>query len=254
MFLGDRYELQEQPMVDGVIAFYRGRDMQTSKRVTIGLLRDVYKTDPKFVMRFQRGVKANVSLQHPNIVQVFDYGQSDGNYFIVMEMIEGTDLRHYLRSHGVLEVERAVVIAHDVAIVLGYMHDRDIVHGCLNLNKILIGRGGDIKLVIFGLNWMWYYAPEHSRGVHSPATDVYLLGNIMYEMLTGHAVFDGDAPAAIAMNHTYDAPNPPSEFNPNIPGPLEEIIMKCLEKEPEKRFRNGSELARALERIAEHLL
>ncbi len=125
--LGERYQLQEPIGRGGMATIYRGRDMRMERVVAIKVLREVYSTDPKFVTRFQREAKAASVLQHPNIVQVYDYGQTDGNYFIVMELIEGTDLRRYLRSRGMLAVDRAVIIAHDVALGLGAAHRRNIV-------------------------------------------------------------------------------------------------------------------------------
>src|ERR1700686_3616507 len=125
--LGERYQLLEPIGRGGMATIYRGRDLHMEKTVAIKVLREVYSTDPKFVTRFQREAKAASSLQHPNIVQVYDYGQTNGNYFIVMELIEGTDLRHYLRSRRVLDNERAIIIAHDVALGLGAAHRRGIV-------------------------------------------------------------------------------------------------------------------------------
>ena len=114
--LGERYELLDPIGRGGMATIYRGRDTRMDRAVAIKVLREVYSTDPKFVTRFQREAKAASSLQHPNIVQVYDYGQSDGSYFIVMELIEGTDLRRYLRSRGVLAIDRAVIITHDIAL------------------------------------------------------------------------------------------------------------------------------------------
>ena len=117
--LGDRYQLQDPIGRGGMATIYRARDLRMDRAVAVKVLREVYSTDPKFVRRFQVEAKAASALQHPNIVQVFDYGLTDGNYFIVMELVEGTDLRRYLRSRGVLDVDRAVIIAHDVALGLG---------------------------------------------------------------------------------------------------------------------------------------
>ncbi|GLV57660.1 protein kinase [Dictyobacter sp. S3.2.2.5] len=250
---------------------YRGRDMRMDRAVAIKVLREVYSTDPKFVTRFQREAKAASSLQHPNIVQVYDYGQSDGNYFIVMEMVEGADLRRYLRSRGVLAMDRAVIIAHDVALGLGAAHRRSIVHRDVKPQNIMVGRDGSIKLTDFGiasvykdinaerltttgmtLGTVQYYAPEQAQGeIVSPAADVYALGIVMYEMVTGRTPFDGDTPVAVAMQHIQDVPMPPSQLNPNVPPALEEIILRCLEKIPEMRFRDGNMLARALELLGE---
>ncbi len=269
--LGERYQLQDPIGRGGMATIYRGHDMRMERTVAIKVLREVYSTDPKFVTRFQREAKAASSLQHPNIVQVYDYGQSDGNYFIVMELIEGTDLRRYLRSRGVLATDRAIIIAHDVALGLGAAHRRSIVHRDVKPQNILVGRDGSIKLTDFGiasvykdinaerltttgmtLGTVQYYAPEQAQGeIVNPAADVYALGIVMYEMLTGRTPFDGDTPVAVAMQHIQDIPVPPTQLNPNIPPALEEIIMRCLEKVPEMRFRDGNVLARALEMLGE---
>ncbi len=269
--LGERYQLQEPIGRGGMATIYRGRDMRMDRVVAIKVLREVYSTDPKFVTRFQREAKAASALQHPNIVQVFDYGQSDGNYFIVMELVEGTDLRRYLRSRGILATDRAIIIAHDVALGLGAAHRRAIVHRDVKPQNVLVGRDGSIKLTDFGiasvykdinderltttgmtLGTVQYYAPEQAQGeIVNPAADVYALGIVMYEMLTGRTPFDGDTPVAVAMQHIQDAPIPPSQLNPNIPPALEEIVLRCLEKIPEMRYRDGSTLARALELLGE---
>ncbi len=269
--LGERYQLQEAIGRGGMATIYRGHDMRMDRVVAIKVLREVYSTDPKFVTRFQREAKAASSLQHPNIVQVYDYGQSEGNYFIVMELVEGMDLRRYLRSRGVLAVDRAVIITHDVALGLGAAHRRQIVHRDVKPQNILVGHDGSIKLTDFGiasvykdinaerltttgmtLGTVQYYAPEQAQGeIVNPAADVYALGIVMYEMLTGRTPFEGDTPVAVAMQHIQDAPLAPSQLNPNIPPALEEIILRCLEKVPEMRYRNGTLLARALELLGE---
>jgi eukaryotic-like serine/threonine-protein kinase len=269
--LGERYQLQDPIGRGGMATIYRGHDMRMDRVVAIKVLREVYSTDPKFVTRFQREAKAASALQHPNIVQVYDYGQSDGNYYIVMELVEGTDLRRYLRSRGVLATDRAIIIAHDVALGLGAAHRRSIVHRDVKPQNILVGRDGSIKLTDFGiasvykdinaerltttgmtLGTVQYYAPEQAQGeIVSPAADVYALGIVMYEMVTGRTPFDGDTPVAVAMQHIQDAPMPPGQINPSLPPALEEIIMRCLEKVPEMRFRDGSSLARALEMLGE---
>ncbi len=269
--LGERYQLQDPIGRGGMATIYRGRDMRMERTVAVKVLREVYSTDPKFVTRFQREAKAASALQHPNIVQVYDYGQSNGSYFIVMELIEGADLRRYLRSRGVLAIDRAIIIAHDVALGLGAAHRRNIVHRDVKPQNVLVGRDGSIKLTDFGiasvykdinaerltttgmtLGTVQYYAPEQAQGeIVSPAADVYALGIVMYEMLTGRTPFDGDTPVAVAMQHIQDAPIAPTQYNPNIPQVLEDIILRCLEKVPEMRYRDGSSLARALEVLGE---
>ena len=265
--LGDRYQLQDTIGRGGMATMYLGRDLRMEHIVAIKVLREVYSTDPKFVRRFQVEAKAASTLQHPNIVQVYDSGLTDGKYYIAMELVDGTDLRRYLRSRsrGVLDVDRAISIAHDVALGLGAAHRRDIVHRDVKPQNVLVGRDGSIKLTDFGIasaykdlnaerlftiGTVQYYAPEQAQGeMVSPAADVYALGIVMYEMLTGRPPFDGDTPVAVAMQHIQDPPTPPSQLNPEIPPALEEIILRCLEKVPEMRFGDGSSLARALEML-----
>ncbi len=269
--LGERYQLQDPIGRGGMATIYRGRDTRMERTVAVKVLREVYSTDPKFVTRFQREAKAASALTHPNIVQVYDYGQSDGNYYIVMELIEGADLRRYLRSRGMLAIDRAIIIAHDVALGLSAAHRRGIVHRDVKPQNVLVGRDGSIKLTDFGiasvykdinaerltttgmtLGTVQYYAPEQAQGeIVSPAADVYALGIVMYEMLTGRTPFDGDTPVAVAMQHIQDAPIAPTQYNPNIPQVLEDIILRCLEKVPEMRYRDGGMLARALEVLGE---
>jgi serine/threonine-protein kinase len=265
--LGGRYLLQNRIGSGGMATIYQAQDLQMDRAVAVKVLREVYSTNPKFVRRFQVEAKAASALQHPNIVQVYDYGQTDGNYYIVMELVEGTDLRRYLRSRGVLDVDRAIIIAHDVALGLGAAHRRGIVHRDVKPQNVLIGKDGSIKLTDFGiasvykgmnvdritttgmtLGTVQYFAPEQAKGeVVSPAADVYALGIVMYEMLTGHTPFDGNSLVVVAMQHIQDHPDPPGQFNPNIPAALEEIILRCLEKVPDMRFSDGLQLARALE-------
>ena len=265
--LGDRYRPQDPIGRGSMSTVYRGRDFRMDRVVAIKVLREVYSTDARFVARFQQEAKAASYLHHPNIAQVYDYGQTGGKYYIVMELVDGTDLRRYLRERGMLDIEHSVTIAHDVALGLGAAHRRGIVHRNVKPQNILMGRDGSIKLADFcvaivmeaerlsdtgmSLGTVQYYAPEQAQGeIVGPEADVYALGNVMYEMLTGRAPFDGDNPVAVAMQHIQDPPMPPRQLNPNIPLALEAIILRCLEKIPEMRFRDGSQLARALETLS----
>jgi serine/threonine protein kinase len=265
--LGDRYELQEPIGRGGMATIYRAVDLRMGRTVAVKILREVYSTDPKFVTRFQREARAASALQHPNIVQVFDYGQSGESYFIVMEYVEGTDLRRYLKKRGMLDNERAVEIAHDVALGLGAAHKRGIVHRDVKPQNIMLNDDGLVKLTDFGIASMYkdaeaerltttgmtlgtvqYYAPEQAQGeIVTPAADIYALGIVMYEMLAGRTPFDGDTPVAVAMRHIQDTPEPPRVYNPRITPALERIILRCLEKDPRSRYRDGDTLAYALE-------
>ncbi|HEX6819568.1 MAG TPA: Stk1 family PASTA domain-containing Ser/Thr kinase [Ktedonobacterales bacterium] len=267
--IGDRYELQEPIGRGGMATIYRAVDFRMGRTVAVKILREVYSSDPKFVTRFQREARAASALQHPNIVQVFDYGQSAENYYIVMEFVEGVDLRRYLKRHGILSADRAIEIARDVALGLGAAHRRGIVHRDVKPQNVLLNDEGMVKLTDFGIASMYkdagaerltttgmtlgtvqYYAPEQAQGeVVTPAADVYALGIVMYEMLTGRTPFDGDTPVAVAMRHIQDSPEPPAALNPRIPPALDRLIMRCLEKDPRDRFADGDALAAALENV-----
>ncbi len=254
MFLGNRYQVQDRIDRNGSMSnVYRGRDTYTNRDIAIKVLREIYSTDPKFVTRFQRQAKATSALQHSSIVQVYDYGHTDGTYYIIMELVEGTDLRRFQHSRGIFTADRAIIIAHEVALGLGAAHRVGVVHRGVNPLRVLIGHDGSVKLTAFGtlgLSTTHYYSPEQLQGeIVTSAADVYALGIVMYEMLTGRVPFDGDTPVAVAMQHIQDAPIPPNQFNPSIPPSLEEIILRCMEKVPEMRYRDGSQLAHALEML-----
>lgn len=224
--------------------------MSTNRDVAIKVLREVYSTNDDFVTGFQQEAKTALSLYHPNIVQAYDYGQSEDTYFTVMELVEGMDLRRYLRKHGVLDVIQSVHIARDIALGLGHAHSKGIVHRGINPSNVMRGIDGQVKITASSMplgNIIQYYTSAMTLGENfSPADDVYALGIVMYEMLTGRTPFDGDTPVEVAMQHIHDRPMPPTRFNPTIPPDLEDIILQCLEKVPDKRFHDGTQLPLAL--------
>ncbi len=249
-FLGDRYELQVPIARGDVSIIYRGRDIHMKRDVAIKVLRKVYSSSSEILTRFQHQAKVTSDLHHSSIVQVYDYGQIDGKYYMIMELVEGTDLHRYFRSRRILTVNQAVIIAHGVALGLGVAHLGGTVHGSINTRHVLIGHDGQVKLTAFlGTTWTpIYQAPEQLEGeMVTSASDVYSLGVVMYEILTGLTPFDGDTPAAVAMQHIHNAPIPPSQFNPSIPHSLEVIILRCLEKVPARRYQDGSQVVHALD-------
>ena len=187
MLLNNRYLLQEPIGRGGLATIYRVWDTHMQRVVALKLLREVYCTKPSVVRRFQYDAELRYSLKHPNIVQVYDYGYSNGNYYMVMELIEGIDLRRYLRSRGILNNDHAIIITHHVALGLGAAHSLGIVHRNVNPQNILMGQDGSIKLTSF---CMANVVGE---------VQYYGIGIIMYEMLTGHPPFDGDSPVAVAL-------------------------------------------------------
>ena len=265
--LGERYLVEEQVGRGNMATVYRGRDMRTDHVVAVKVLREHYSTDPEFVRSFLFPARVRDSLHHPNIVRVYGYGQTDGMFYIIREFVEGTDLRRYLRSHGVLNTRQAVHIARTIALALGAIHKCGIVHGRIFPQAILSDNDGSFKLTDMGfarilqefdtelmtnssvsLLLVGYSALEQLQGetIDFPA-DIYAVGIVMYEMLTGRTPFDGDTPVTVAMQHIQDIPTPPSYYNPSISRNVEEIILRCLEKKPNMRFHDGADLACALE-------
>jgi len=199
-------------------------------------------------------------LRHPNIVQVLDSGLDGADYYTIMELVEGGDLRQYaLSAHNSMGVVEAVRIAHEVALGLGFAHSQRVIHGALKPQKILTGSGNSIKVAGFlshnqfdrlipGLTI--YTSPEQVQtDPVSPATDIYLLGTILYELLVGHTPFARSTPEEVALQHVSAMPRKPAECTPNLPPALDEIVMKCLEKAPDERFHNGNELATVLKAV-----
>lgn len=183
MFLHNRYELLYPIGHDSIATIFLGRDIRTSRAVAISLLLEEYCTNPKFVRSFQTKAQVWSDLNHPNIVQVYDYGQIDDTCFIVMEHVEGTDLRRYLHSRGILDADRTVIIAHDIALGSGEAHHRGIIHRNVKPQNILVGRGGSFKLTDFItaiiLGMAPYNAPEQAQGkIVTPALRKKYVGTV----------------------------------------------------------------------------
>ncbi len=272
MLLEGRYQLQDPIGRGGMAIIYRGQDLKTGRSVAVKILRETYSADSKFVTRFQHEAKVMIALQHPNVVQVYGYGHTDGYYFIVKELVAGTDLHRYLRVRGVLGIDDAISIVRNIILGLEVVHQHSIVHRNIKPQGILIGNDGSIKLTDVGIANIYkaidaerltttslmigciqYYAPEQVQGANvSPATDIYALGIVMYEMLTGCTPFNGDTPIAMSMQHIHNLPVPPRQLNSNIPAALEQIILRCLGKVPAMRFSNSSEMLYALKTLSKN--
>jgi serine/threonine protein kinase len=262
--LNGRYQLLERFGTGGMANIYRARDTLLDRYVAIKVLRDDKSRNADFDLQFQLEARAAANLSHPNIVTVYDYGIDNGQPFIVMELVPGTDLKSLLRKRGRFTVEDGIPLMVQACAGLGYAHRAGLVHCDVKPHNMLVTPDNRLKVTDFGIarvlatispnertEVVWgspqYYSPEQAAGhVPSPASDVYSLGVVIYEILTGTLPFTGSTAEDLARQHLEAAPIPPSEYIPDIPKPLEEIILKVLSKEPSARYRTADQLGRVL--------
>ncbi|HTE66046.1 MAG TPA: Stk1 family PASTA domain-containing Ser/Thr kinase, partial [Candidatus Binatia bacterium] len=262
--IGGRYRLIAPLGEGGMATLWRAVDEQLDREVAVKLLREQFSSDAGFAARFKQEARSAGSLSHPNIVPVYDYGTdgTDGVQFIVMQLIEGQDLSSILRERTVLTTEDAVKVAIGVASALEVAHRRGIVHRDVKPGNILITDEGDVKVTDFGiaravseasmtvtgttLGSVHYFSPEQARGDEvTGASDVYALGIVLYEMLTGRRPFEGDSAAGVALKRLTEDPQPPTAHRP-VPAGLSAIVMRALERDPARRFPDAGSFAEAL--------
>src|SRR5205807_18810 len=271
ILLKQRYLVGDLITHGGMAEVYRGQDLQENRIVALKLLQKTISTYSESAACLRREALLLASLRHPSIVQIFDEGQHDDLCFLVLEFIEGTSLFHELQRHHRLTVEHALKIAHAVAFALGAAHRSGVIHQDVKPANIMLGQHGEVKLIDFGIarrcqeqeeraasfsDLLWgtpqYVAPEQAQGHRiSPATDVYSLGVVLYEMLLGRPPFLGETPATIVLQHIWNVPPSPRQQNPLLPPALEEVLLCCLEKEPARRFQDGNALAHRLAKLEE---
>ena len=269
--LGDRYTLLEVLGDGGMGRVYLARDNVLDRQVALKVLRERYADDEGFVERFRREAKNAASLNHPGIVQVYDQGRDeDGTYYIAMEYVPGSTLKERIVEGGPLDPGEAAGLGSRVADALGVAHARGIVHRDIKPENVLLGASGGAKVADFGIaraassetmtetNSVWgtaaYMSPEQVGGKRvGPASDLYSLGVVLYEALTGEPPFRGDDPIATAMKHINEPAPHPREANPDVPEALDALVVKLLAKDPEERPAGAGELAEDLRRVGHGL-
>lgn len=264
--LGKRYEIVEQLGGGGMALVFRAHDNYLHREVTVKILRPQYTGDADFVERFRREAQAVASLSHPNTVSVYDVGEEDGIHYIVMEYIEGRNLKEIIREHGRLSQREAVDFARQICLGLDHAHKKGIIHRDVKPHNILVTKEGRVKVTDFGIaravtastvtqagtiiGSVHYIAPEQVKGESGGfRSDIYSVGVVLYEMVTGRLPFEGDTPIAMALKHIQEEPPAPSLLNPEISPELEKVILRAMAKHPEQRYDSAWEMAEDLRTV-----
>ena len=250
-FIADRYEIVGQVGTGGMSDVYKAKDHTLGRYVAIKVLKSEFSEDTNFVSKFSTEAQSAAVLEHPNIVNIYDVGSENGIHYIVMEYVEGITLKTYIGKKGQLTYKEALSIAIQVGRGIQAAHAKNIVHRDIKPQNIIISTDGKVKVTDFGIaravsentihsdvmGSVHYASPEQARnGYVSSRSDIYSLGIVMYEMVTGRVPFDGDSTVAVAIQHLQDEMDPPSKYAPNLPVSLEKIIQKCTQKSPDRRY------------------
>ncbi len=262
--LAGRYELLDKIGDGGMAVVYKSRDRLLNRFVAIKILKPEFTKDLKFIENFRRESQAAASLSHQNIVNIYDVGKEGNIYYIVMELIEGQVLSDIIKNEGPMEYTKAVEIVKQIAMALGFAHKNHIIHRDVKPHNVLITREGTAKITDFGIakavnagtivgntgtimGSVHYFSPEQARGGYvDEKSDIYSLGIVLYELVTGRVPFDADNPVAVALMHMNDEMVSPSQYVPGIPPALEEIIMKATNKYQVNRYKSANEMYDAL--------
>lgn len=262
--IGNRYEILEKIGNGGMATVYKAKCHVLNRYVAIKVLRDEFTTDEEFIKRFNTEAQSAASLTHPNIVSIYDVGNEGNLYYIVMELIQGKTLKEIIQEDGALPWKWSVNIAIQICSALDVAHKNNIIHRDIKPHNIIITEDGIAKVTDFGIakavsnstitafgttiGSVHYFSPEHARGGYTDAkSDLYSLGIVMYEMLTGRVPFDADTPVSIALKHMQEKPVDPMKLNPSIPFAVNQVIMKAMQKEANLRYESASDMLKDLE-------
>ncbi len=263
MIIGDRYEILEKIGTGGMSDVYKAKDHKLNRPVAVKVLKQEFSENANFVSKFRIEAQAAAGLMHPNIVNVYDVGEENGIYFIVMELVEGITLKKYIEKKARLSVKEAVSIAIQVCMGIEAAHNNHIIHRDIKPQNIIISKEGKVKVTDFGIakaatsntitsnvmGSVHYTSPEQARGGYSDEkSDIYSLGVTMFEMLTGRVPFNGETTVAIAIKHIQEEMPSPREFVSEIPISVEQIVFKCCQKSPDRRYQSMGELVGDLKR------
>ena len=264
--LGNRYEILEKIGNGGMAMVYKAKDQVLNRYIAVKILRDEFTTDTEFIKRFEAEAQSAASITHPNIVSVYDVGNEGNLYYIVMELVQGKTLKEIIVEEGAaLPWKWSLNIAIQIASALEVAHRNKIVHRDIKPHNIIITEDGIAKVTDFGIakavsnstitafgttiGSVHYFSPEHARGGFTDAkSDLYSLGIVMYEMLTGRVPFDADTPVSVALKHMQEEPIPPKEINDKIPDSVNDIILKAMRKDTSLRYQSATEMLRDLKR------
>lgn len=267
MMIGDRYEILEKIGTGGMSDVYKAKCHKLNRYVAVKVLKQEFSENENFVSKFRIEAQAAAGLMHPNIVNVYDVGEDNGIYYIVMELVEGITLKKYIERKARLSYKEAVSIAIQVSMGIEAAHNNHIIHRDIKPQNIIISRDGKVKVTDFGIakaatsntitsnvmGSVHYTSPEQARGGYSDEkSDIYSLGITLFEMLTGRVPFNGETTVAIAIKHIQEEMVSPKEYVPEIPGSVEAIVLKCCQKSPDRRYQNMTEVIADLKQSLIH--
>ncbi len=257
MIIGERYEIIEKIGTGGMSDVYRAKDHKLNRMVAVKVLKQEFSENANFVSKFKVEAQAAAGLMHPNVVNVYDVGEESGINYIVMELVEGITLKKYIEKKARLSVRETTSIAMQIALGIEAAHNKHIIHRDIKPQNVIISNEGKVEVTDFGIakaatsntitsnvmGSVHYTSPEQARGGYSDEkSDIYSLGITMFEMLTGRVPFNGDTTVAIAIKQIQEPMPTPKDFVPEIPVSVEQIVLKCTQKSPDKRYQNMEEL------------